>query len=77
MLFDILYKYIKKNNIHNNDIIFYYISSILSTNDTEFLNGRKFAITREDINIYFTLLKDEEFINSNLYERIMNNALES
>ncbi len=77
LLFDILYKYIKKNNIHNNDIIFYYISSILSTNDTEFLNGRKFAITREDINIYFTLLKDEELINSNLYERIMNNALES
>jgi len=76
LLFEILYKYIKKNHIDNKDIIFYYISAILSTNDQEFLNGKKFTITKEDMDVYYELLKDNTFLNANIYERIVNHELE-
>lgn len=71
-LFTILYQYVKRYQIDHKEIIFYYLSSILSTHDEDFLLGQEFAITEADIETYIAFLKDESFMNTELYERVMD-----
>lgn len=72
LLFEILYKYIKRYEIENKYVVFYYIASILATEDPDFLDGKTFEITKEDIELYYECLSDEEFMSSAMYERIID-----
>ena len=71
-LFRILYNYIKANKINNKYIVFHYIAAILSAFEDSYVKDMVFDIHEEDIAIYKECLLDECFMNSYMYERLID-----
>ena len=72
LLFEVAYKYIKKNNIENKYVSFYFIASVLSTSNVDFLRGRIFDIGEDDLEEYYALINDARFVHSHMYKRLIN-----
>ena len=72
LLFEVVFKYVKKNDIKSKYISFYYIASVLSTSNVDFLRGRTFDIGEDDLEAYYGLISDARFVNSHMYKRLIN-----
>ena len=75
MLFQTLYEYIKANNIENKYVVFYYVASIIGSFNEDFVKDHKYAIAKADINVFYEYLNEEDFIESNMYERLLANGI--
>ena len=69
MMCELLYHYIKRRGIVNKSIIFDYVSSIISNPNELFMTGRKYDLYKEDIELYYELLKNDKFIRTRLTRR--------
>ena len=69
MMCELLYHYIKRRGIVNKSIIFDYVSSIISNSNELFMAGRKYDLYKEDIELYYELLKNDKFIRTRLTRR--------
>jgi hypothetical protein len=73
--FGVLYKYIKKYNINNPHIIYYYIASILSSFGDVCVEGSCYQLCQEDMELYLSWIQDDSFTNSRMYEGVTTDDL--
>jgi len=69
IFYETIYQYAQKyrnDKIHYT--VFYYIASIISTSNNDFLRGRTFEITEEDIALYNELMNDDKFVQSQMFK---------
>lgn len=74
LLFEVLYQFIQQYHIHNPYIIYYYVTTILISTDPEIVK-KKIALNKEDVDQYLACLKDQTFVEENMYERLLENGI--
>ncbi|MBU0997280.1 MAG: hypothetical protein KKE16_04460 [Firmicutes bacterium] len=72
IIFNNLYKYVKKHKIDNKLVIFHYLASIASTFGSAYLESNKIKIDQSDIEIYLSFLEDDTFLKKPTYEGLMD-----
>lgn len=74
MIFEIVYKYVKDNNIRNDLVVFHYFTALITSdnfNENEFFKN----MDANDIRILLELLDNEIFVRESMYERIMSHEI--
>ncbi len=74
LIFEIIYKYIKANNIDNDLVIFHYLTALISSDN---FNENTFfeTIDKKDTEVLLKLLDDKNFVFETMYERIMSHEI--
>lgn len=74
-LFEILYKYSKKQGLKNKVVVFHYLSSILSTWSGFNLNDKHVVIDQADVDAFLECLNDSAFLSKPMYEELITHGI--
>lgn len=69
IIFEILFKYLKKHNIKNDLMVFHYIASVLSQPEKS-VDLRTLTFDADDVSIFLRYLDDDAFLEETMYERL-------
>jgi hypothetical protein len=75
LLFETIYKFIKKNQIRSKWIVFHYIASIASSFGNSFTRKTIIDLDEADRSDYLECIQDENFWEESMYERLLKNEI--
>jgi len=74
-IFQLVYQYMKKQEIRNDLLMFHYFASFISVGENPLILSQKISIDEQDIDRFIKLLSDDELLESSMYERLCSHDL--
>lgn len=71
VLFDTIIEYARLNNYYFDEILFGYISTLISSPENYYMMGKSYHLSEQDKSRFLELLSDQKFIHENYYARII------